>query len=167
MKTVVRSARIHVNAQLQTTFDYVSDLTKHPEWSGGELKIEAVTSDPIAVGKEYLSKGEVAIQKDRPNTVTVTKFEPPHTLAPGAHLHRAQVPVSAGEFGFVANDPDFGDVAHVFTFAEQSGGVLVTRTMTLTLNPVIAFLFKFFIYPFIGKPATVKSLAALKTKLER
>jgi uncharacterized protein YndB with AHSA1/START domain len=149
MKTVVRSAQIHVNAQLQTTFDYVSDLTKHPEWSGGELKIEAVTSDPIGVGKEYLSKGEVAIQKDRPNKLRITQYESPH------------------RFGFVANDPDFGDVSHEFTFAEQSGGVLVTRTMTLTLNPVIAFLFKFFIYPFIGKPATVKSLAALKTKLER
>jgi hypothetical protein len=149
MKTVVRSEQVLVNAPLQVTFDYVSDLTKHPEWSGGELKIEAVTSDPIGVGKEYLSKGEVAIQKDRPNKLRVTRYESPY------------------RFGFVANDLDFGDVAHEFTFAKQSAGVLVTRTMTLTLNPIIAFMFKFFIFPFIGKPATIKSLAALKAKLER
>jgi uncharacterized protein YndB with AHSA1/START domain len=149
MKAVVRSAKVLINAPLQVTFDYVSDPTKHPEWSGGELKIEAVTSDPIGVGKEYLSKGEVAIQKERPNKLRVTLHESPR------------------RFGFVANDPDFGDVSHEFTFAEQSGGVLVTRTMTLTLNPVIAFMFQFFIFPLIGKPATLKSLAALKTKLER
>ena len=148
MKTVIRSAQVLVNTPLQVAFDYVSDLSRHPEWSGGELKIEAVTSDPIGVGKEYRSKGEVAMEKDRPNTVTVTEFEPPHN------------------FGFVANDPDFGNVSHVFTFTEQNGGVLVTRTMTLTLKPVIAFMFQVFIFPFIGKPATVKSLAALKVKLE-
>ena len=149
MKTVVRSAQVLVNAPLQVTFDYVSDLTKHPEWSGGELKIEALSSGPIGIGKEYHSKGEVAIQKDRPNRLRVTRYEPPH------------------RFGFVANDPDFGDVSHEFTFTEQSGGVLVTRAMTLTLNPMIAFMFQYFIFPFIGKPATVKSLAALKAKLGR
>ena len=149
MKTVVRSAQVLVNAPLQVTFDYVSDITKHPEWSGGELKIEAVASDSIGVGKEYHSKGEVAIQKDRPNKLRVTLYESPR------------------RFGFVANDPDFGDVSHEFTFTEQSGGILVTRAMTLTLNPVIAFMFHFFIFPLIGKPATVKSLAALKAKLER
>jgi uncharacterized protein YndB with AHSA1/START domain len=148
MKTVVRSHRILVHAPLPSTFEYVADLTRHPEWSGGELKVEAVTPGPIAVGKEYVSRGEVAIQKDRPNTVRVSEYEPPH------------------KFGFIANDPDFGDVSHVFTFAEQSGGVLITRTMTLSLKPIIAILFRFFIYPMIGRPSMDKSLAALKINLE-
>jgi len=84
MTTVVRTTQVLVHAPIQTIFDYVSDLTKHPEWSGGELKIEAVTPGPIAVGKEYLSKGQVATQKDRPNTVQISEYEPPRTLAPGA-----------------------------------------------------------------------------------
>src|SRR5215207_6262172 len=108
MTTVVRSHQILVHAPLQMTFDYVADLTRHPEWSGGELKIEAVSHGPIAVGKEYLSRGEVAIQKDRPNRLQITDYEPPH------------------RFGFAAQDPDFGRVTHVFTFAEQNGRVLVT-----------------------------------------
>jgi uncharacterized protein YndB with AHSA1/START domain len=145
---MVRSHRILVRAPLQSVFDYVSDLTRHPEWSGGELKIEAVTPGPIAVGKEYRSRGEVAIQKNRPNTVRVSDYEPPH------------------KFGFVANDPDFGDVSHVFTFMEQNGAILITRTMTLSLNPVVALAFRLFIYPWIGRPSMDKSLAALKTKLE-
>ena len=148
MTTVVRSHRILVQAPLQSTFEYVSDLTRHPEWSGGELKIEAVTPGPVAVGKEYFSRGEVAIQKDRPNTVRVLAYEPPHT------------------FGFIAHDPDFGDVSHIFTFTKQNRDVLITRTMTLSLNPIVTILFRFFIYPWIGRPSMDKSLAALKIKLE-
>lgn len=148
MTTLVRSHQVFVRAPLQAVFDYVSDLTRHPEWSGGELKIEPVTQGPVAVGKEYLSRGEVAIQKERPNTVRVSEYEPPH------------------RFGFVARDPDFGNVSHVFAFNEQNGGVLITRTMTISLNPIMAFLFRFFIYPWIGRPSMDKSMAALKRRLE-
>ena len=148
MTTLVRTHQIRVHAPLQQAFDYVSDLTRHPEWSGGELKIEAVTPGPISVGKEYRSRGEVAVQKDRPNTVRVSAYEPPH------------------KFGFIANDPDFGDVSHVFTFTQQSGGVLIERAMTVSLNPIIALGFRFLIYPFVGRPSMNKSLAKLKEKLE-
>jgi len=148
MVTVVRSHQILVQAPLQTVFHYVSDLTRHPEWSGGRLKIEAVAPGPIEVGKEYISHGDVAAQKDRPNTVQVTQYE---------SLHR---------FTFVSKDPDFGKVQHEFTFTEQKGGVLTTRTMTVSLNPIVAFAFRFFIYPLIGSPSMEKSFARLKAKLE-
>ena len=149
MTAVVRTHEIFVRAPLQSSFDYVSDLTRHPEWSPGRLKIEALTPGPVAVGKEYVSHGEVAVQKDRPNTVRITEYEPPR------------------KFGFIANDPDFGEVSHVFTFAEESGGVLIKRIMTLSLNPIIAFLFRLFIYPLIGSPAMDKSLVLLKSRLEQ
>jgi uncharacterized protein YndB with AHSA1/START domain len=148
MTTLTRTHQTLIHAPLQKSFDYVSDLTRHPEWSGGELKIEAVTPGPITVGKEYRSRGEVAVQKDRPNTVQVTEYEPPH------------------KFAFAANDPDFGKVTHEFTFAEQNEGVLVSRIMTVTLKPLVALAFRFFIYPFIGKPSMNKSMAKLKAKLE-
>jgi uncharacterized protein YndB with AHSA1/START domain len=148
MTTVIRTTQVFVRAPLQKVFEYVSDLTKHPEWSGGELKIESVGAGPIAVGKEYLSKGQVATQKDRPNTVRISQYEPPRT------------------FGFVANDPDFGNVYHVFTFNERNGGVMVTRTVTLHLKPMVALAFRILIYPLIGKPAMNKAMATLKTKLE-
>ena len=146
--SVVRSHQIIINAPLQSAFDYVADLTRHPEWSGGRLKIEALTAGPVAVGKEYLSHGDVAGQKDRPNTVQITQYESPH------------------RFGFVSKDPDFGKVSHVFIFTEQTGGILIKRTMTLSLNPIVAFAFRYFIYPLIGSPSMDKSLAALKAKLE-
>ena len=148
MITVIRSHQVFVHAPLQSVFDYVSDLTRHPEWSGGRLRIEAVISGPIEVGKEYISHGDVAAQKDRPNTVQVMQYESPH------------------RFAFVSKDPDFGKVPHEFTSTEQTGGVLITRTMTVSLKPIVAFAFRFFIYPLIGSPSMNRSLEALKKKLE-
>lgn len=148
MTAVVRTHQVFVDAPLQTVFDYVSDLTRHPEWSDGELRIEQVTPGPIAVGKEYFSQGEVAVQKNRPNTVRISVYDPPHS------------------FGFVAQDPDAGDVSHVFTLKGQNGGVLIKRTMTLSLNPIAAFLFRLFVYPLIGRPSMDKALAKLKERLE-
>src|SRR5215216_249193 len=147
MTTVTRSIQMLVHTSLQSTFGYVSDLMRHPEWNGG-LKIEALTQGPIAVGKEYVSRGVVAVQTDRPNTVRVAQYEPSHS------------------FGFIAKDPDFGPVSHVFTFHEQNGGVAITRTMTVNLNPIVALLFRFFVYPLIGNPSMKKSFAALKARLE-
>lgn len=148
MTKVVLVHQILVHAPLESVFEYVSDLNRHPEWSSGRLRIEAVTPGPVEVGKEYISHGEFAIQKDRQNTVRITEYEPPH------------------KFGFIARDPGVGDVAHVFTFAFQDGAVLITRTMTLSLNPILAFLFRFLTYPLVGRPAMDKSLKALKRKLE-
>jgi len=148
MTTLTRSHQIFVHAPLQPAFDYLSDLTRHPEWSGG-LKIEPLTPGPIAVGKEYRSQGEVAVQKDRPNTVRISRYEPPHT------------------FGFIARDPSFGEVSHVFTLAGKDDSVLITRTMTVNLNILLAFLFRFFIYPLIGRPSMDKSLTALQARLEQ
>jgi hypothetical protein len=148
MTLLQRTHKIRVNAPLQAAFDYVSDLTRHSDWSDGELKIEAVTPEPIAIGKEYRSRGEVLTQKERLNTVRISHYEPPH------------------RFGFVANDPDAGDISHIFTFTEQNGSVLIERAMTLSLNPVVAFLFRFLVYPFVGSPSMNKSLAKLKKKLE-
>ena len=98
MTQVIRVSGVLVHAPLQTVFDYLSDLTKHPEWSGGELKIEEASSGSVAVGKEYVSKGEIPMQKDRPNQLQVTEYEPPV------------------KFGFTAQDANFGLVHHLFTF---------------------------------------------------
>ena len=147
MSTVVRTHQVLVHAPQQAAFDYVSDLTRHPEWNGG-LRIEPVTPGPVAVGKEYISHGAVATQKNRPNTVQVSEYAPPR------------------KFSFISQDPGFGKVFHAFDFTEQGGGVLITRTMTLTLEFLASIPFRLLIYPLIGRPAMNKSMAALKRKLE-
>jgi uncharacterized protein YndB with AHSA1/START domain len=148
MTIITRSHEVFVRTSLQKAFAYVSDLTRHPEWSGGELKIEEVAAGPIGVGKSYRSRGEVAVQKERPNTVEVTAYEPPT------------------RFAFEAQDPDFGTVTHEFTFAGGNGGVLIRRVMTVDLNSIIGLGFRLFVYPLIGRPSMNKAMASLKAKLE-
>src|SRR5690349_16520047 len=122
MPTLTRSVETLISAPIQSIFDSISDLTRHPEWSGGNLKIEAVTPGAIAIGKEFLSRGDVGtVQKGRGNTVKVTEYAPPH------------------RFSFISNDPDFGNVQHVFTLTQEGASVRLRREMTLTLNPLVAF----------------------------
>lgn len=147
MSVVTRSVRLFVNKPLHSTFEYVADLERHPEWNEG-LKIEALTTGPVGVGKEYVSRGKVAVQENRPNVVRVSQYEPPHL------------------FAFIAKDPNFGDVSHEFRFAKQDNGVLITRTMVLNLNPLVAVLFRWVVYPLIGRPSMKKSFADLKQRLE-
>lgn len=147
MTTVVRSVELFVHKPLESTFDYVSNLELHPEWNEG-LHIEALTADPIKVGKEYASRGKVAVQENRPNLVRISQYDPPRL------------------FAFIARDPDFGDVSHEFSFTTQDDGLLITRTMVVNLNPVVALLFRFLVYPSIGRPSMIKSFADLKKRLE-
>jgi uncharacterized protein YndB with AHSA1/START domain len=148
MVTVTRSHEVVIQAPREKVFNYVSDLTRHPEWSGGELKIEALTPGPVVVGKEYVSRGQVAVQRARPNTVRVSEYDPPRS------------------FTFVARDPDFGRVIHEFTFHEQGEGVLVRRVMTLSMGSLMAFLFRTVLYPLIGRPSMERAMRSLKKKLE-
>ena len=148
MVTVTRIHEVFVRATREKVFDYVSDLTRHPEWSGGELTIEALTPGPVAVGKEYVSRGQVAVQRARPNTVRISEYDPPRC------------------FTFVARDPDFGLVTHEFTFHEQGDGVLVRRVMSLSMGPWMAFLFRAVIYPLVGRPSMENAMRRLKHRLE-
>src|SRR6476620_9188717 len=123
MTTVTHSYPVFIKVAPEAVFAYVSDLSRHPEWSGAQLHIQELAPGPVAVGKEYLSKGDVAGQKDRPHQLRVTEYQPP------------------SRFAFVAKDPEFGDVPHTFIFTPQSGGTLVERIVVLTLPPPTAWMF--------------------------
>jgi len=148
MTRVTNMHHVVINAPPEAVFAYVSDLTRHGEWAGGRLTVEAVSAGPVSAGSQYRSRGDVAGQKDRPNELRVTHYQPP------------------ARFAFVAQDPGFGEVAHTFTFASQAGGTLLERAVTVDMSPPMAFMFKTFIHPLIGKPMMDKALAALKAKLE-
>ncbi len=145
MTTVTITSRVLLHAPPEEVFAYVSDLMRHPEWSGGPLKIERVSSGPIAVGSEYRSLGG---EKERLNELRVTRYEPP------------------ARFTFVAKDPR-ADITHEFTFRPQAAGTLMERAVTATMPPLAAFMFRYVLYPRRGKPLMDKALAALKAKFER
>lgn len=116
MTIITTTYRVGINAPPEAVFAYVSDLTRHPEWSGGRLKVEALASGPVAVGSRYRSHGDVAGQKDRANELRVTDYLPP------------------ARFAFVAQDSGFGEVSHTFTFTPQAGGTLISLTRSARLR---------------------------------
>jgi len=148
MTNVSNVYRVVINAPPEKVFAYVSDLTRHPEWSGGKLRIESLTPGPVAVGSQYKSYGEVAVEKNRPNELRVTHYEPPV------------------RFTFTAQDRDFGEVVNDFNFITQQGGTLMERTLSMKMNPVMAFAFRLFIRPLIGQPMMDKAFVRLKERLE-
>ena len=148
MTKVINTFTTFINAKPEDVFAYVSDLTRHGEWSGAPLTVEAVSNGPIAVGSQYRSRGDLPGQKGRPNELRVTQYQAPT------------------RFSFVAQDPSFGGVTHDFTFQPQNNGTLMERTVTAQVNPLVAFAFRNFIFPMIGKPQMDKALAALKAKME-
>jgi len=148
MTTITNTFQVLINAKPDAVFAYIADLTKHGEWNSG-LLIEAVTTGPARVGSQYRSRGVVLNQKDRPNELRVARYEP------------------TTRFAFAAQDPDFKEVTHEFTFKPQGGGTLLERTVTTNLPPLVAFGFRTFIFPLVGKPGMEKSHAALKAKLEQ
>ncbi len=133
MTTVTNTFQTQINAKPETVFAYVADITRHGEWSDG-LRVEAVSSGPVKVGSAYRSRGAVLNQKDRPNELRVTTYEPP------------------SRFAFVAQDPDFKEVQHEFTFKPQGNGTALERTITSNLPPPVAFAFRILIFPLVGSP---------------
>lgn len=144
MTTVTNTTRVMLKAQPEEVFSYISDLTRHPEWSGGPLNIVALTQAPIGAGSQYRSTGG---QADRINELRVTVYEPPL------------------RFGFVAKD-QMGDIIHEFTFKAQDGGTLMERKVTGEMPMAVAILFRAWLYPTRGKPLMEKAMAKLKAKWE-
>jgi uncharacterized protein YndB with AHSA1/START domain len=148
MTTLINTYQIAINAPPEKVFAYVSDLTRHPEWSGGRLRIEAVSSGSAAVGSQYISHGDLPGQKNRRNELRVSKVQPP------------------SRFAFIASDPGFGDILHEFTFTPHGNATLVERRVSLNVPPITALALRAFIQPLLSKPMMDKSMAALKSRLE-
>jgi len=137
--------RIDVNATPEAAFAYVSDLTKHGEWSANSLKITPAGGGPVAVGKEYRSvaKAPTAVKAD----LRVTKYQP------------------SNAFAFAGKDMS-GSFEHTFTIAPKDGGCTIERAVDFRTSPMFTLLYPV-LGPLIGRPAARKSMQQLKARLEQ
>lgn len=147
MKTVTYTYSISTSVKPEAVFAYISDLTRHPDWND-HLHITALTPGEIRVGSEYHSVGKT-LYEDRHNDIRVTVYQP------------------STAFSFVAHDPDFKDITHEFKVSPQNGGSLVERTITVHMSPLMEFLWNLVLFPLINRRENNRSMAALKTQLER
>src|SRR5512135_246747 len=71
--------RIDVKAHADRIFDYVSDFTKHREWSGHGLQATKTSNGPVAVGSTYTTTAkQFGTQREHS---TVTHLNPPSLFA--------------------------------------------------------------------------------------
>ncbi|HEX5141300.1 MAG TPA: SRPBCC family protein [Dehalococcoidia bacterium] len=102
---------IVINATPQQVFDYVSQMTRHPEWAQHDLKVEQTSQGAAGAGSTYSSVAhQFGTQKE---TQTVTEYSPPSL------------------FAFEAKG-SLGTARHSFDIRSSGSGSSVTKSMELT-----------------------------------
>ena len=145
MSSVVSNYQIGIDAKPEDVFAYVSDLTKHGEWSEN-LTVESVSDGEIAVGSEYRSTGKM-MGKQVQNTIRITEFESPSRIS------------------FETNDGS-NDFLQEIMLSQQGEGTLLERRVSMEMNPMMALMFKLLAGPMVANPSMNKSLKNLKAKME-
>ena len=133
-----------IRAPQQAVFDYVSDLTKHPEWGQHNNSVLAQTAGPVKVGSRYETTNHQFGTHVEP--VTVTDYNPPTS------------------FGYESTGT-IGLVRHGFDLAPAGDSTRVTKWMDITKPSLLVKLFG----PVImrGAPAAIEEdLRRIKARLE-
>jgi hypothetical protein len=127
-------------------YAYVADLSRHAEWSfdADKMTIKADKPGAPAVGSTYTAEGN--LMGRNASKVTITALNPPKSL----------------EF---ESEDKAGINGHVFEFAAQDGGTLITRKMYGVKVPFYGPLLFILAKGAIDKDYN-GALANLKTKLE-
>ena len=142
------SFRTHVliKAPQEGVFDYVSDLSRHGEWTSDPVEITVVESTPQKIGDRYRSIAQSHGVTFRSELV-VTEYNPPV------------------QFAFVGQDST-GRVEHRFTFHAHGEDTRVERRMQFDVNLVQWLAYLAVVYP-ARIPSARRTLQLLKTKLEQ
>lgn len=100
---------VQVGVPPEQAYAYVADLSRHGEWGSqaDEMTIKPDEPGGPAVGKTYTADG-ILLGKRNPSKVKITALEP----------------ASRVEFEY---EDARGSGGHVFSFAPEGGGTLITR----------------------------------------
>ena len=143
------SASFHVSTDIhaspEAVFAYVSDLTKHGEWSANPVHIQPLGPETVAIGSRYHSHAQLNNLQFETDLI-VTDYLPPT------------------RFGFSGEDST-GKFQHLFIIQPGPSGAHLERRVTFSLTRRQWLLFLLILYP-IRLPAARKALLALKTRLE-
>lgn len=71
---------IEISRPPQDVFDYVGDLSKHPEWQTGLLSVELVTDGPTKLGSRAKETRHVP-GSNQTYEYEITKWDPPRVAA--------------------------------------------------------------------------------------
>ena len=98
--------QIDIDAPADKVFSYVSDFTRHGEWSGHELQVASVDGGPVAVGAKFSTTAkQFGTQREES---TITEMTPPK------------------EFGWISVGA-LGRVHHSFSLREDPGTTTLSK----------------------------------------
>jgi hypothetical protein len=132
------------NTTEQRAYEYVSDLSHHPNWAMDQMTIEPVTPGPLSVGSKFKHAGAEPFLGGRLHhmNVTVTDLEPPV------------------RFGFNTEDGRV-EIHHKFRLGKEAGGVRIERQLTWTKRPWAHYL----IFPMV-RSSVYKRLQGAQARLK-
>lgn len=108
--------KITTTASAERAFEYVADLTRHPEWSGHGLEISQSSPGAVGVGTTFTTEAhQFGTQND---TVTITELDPGRRIA-------------------FETKGKAGSVRHWFEVTPGSAGTTITKGMEF-LKPSFA-----------------------------
>jgi uncharacterized protein YndB with AHSA1/START domain len=142
MKTF--EAQTTIDARPEAVFGYVSDFSKHGEWSGHGLQVAKDTDGPVAVGSTYSTVAKQFGTQREHRTVT--------------ELDQGRV------FGWDSTGA-LGTIHHRFTVAAADGGTSLTKSAELRGPSLLAKLTSFRVSK--GIPEGLRSdVEKIKARLE-
>jgi uncharacterized protein YndB with AHSA1/START domain len=131
----------------EEVYAYLTDLSRHAEWSPKPYSVEPVTEGPIHVGSRFRSVGWVPRDPNHVNEVEITELHSP------------------SRFAFTAWEQDQAFKSE-FTLTPVDGGTQIVRTMDMP-KPAGALGVAFpVIFRTVVKPGVQKGMDMLKAKLE-
>lgn len=136
------------NTTQQLAYEYVTDLSHHPDWAMDQMTIEPMGAGPVSVGSKFKHAGTEPFLGGRLHrmNVTVTELEPPF------------------RFGFDTEDGRV-EIHHEFRLSKEAQGIRIERQLTWTKRPLVHYL----IFPMVRGSVYYRLQGAqerLKGKLE-
>jgi Polyketide cyclase / dehydrase and lipid transport len=145
-KTFVWTYQTRVAVPPATAYTYVSDLSRHPEWSGTELRIDPDAPGPVGVGSMFTARGKTAGLPFH-STLEVTELSPP------------------ARFAFIARGID-GEFLHAFTFRPDGEGTVIERSISIQLPQLVGMIVRTVNWPLVIRPMNLRAMNRLKKALE-
>lgn len=137
MSETTNSWSVEVDVSPDVAFDYLSDVSRHAEWSPRPFRVDPEPTLPLRQGDSFRSYGEIPGDKQHVNEVEVTVVDAPHRL--------------------VLTSEDRGKkYVHRFDVESVGSGSRITRTVqaarpTGLLRLVFPLVFRLFIDPEVSK----------------
>jgi uncharacterized protein YndB with AHSA1/START domain len=139
---------VTIDAPPAQVWPWISDLTKHPDWSPKPYRVELVSGQPGTVGARYRSAGWIPGDKDHSNDVEITEV------------------VENERFAFRADDAQ-GAFANTYVLRPAgAGSTEVVFDLVFPQMKGMAALAVPVLFPLVGKPDIRKRMQLLKAAVE-